>query len=661
MSWVKNNDWLKSDDQKIDWKQIRLFLSYYKPYIGWLALILSLGILSAAVMAFIPRIFTAMQEAFNVRDISSFVWALVAYGGLLVFQTIAMLSGRILRVYVSTQLNKKLIINYYSKLLSIGIEDFLLFQQRTNLFQRVIDATNITGQFSDIWLGGIQQAIITIITAVIIYQVSPTVSIVLLISTVIISVTVFYTADLVRRRRAEVLAANYPLVGKLLEVLGAISIIKVLSGSLQITNDVKNLIEGRQKAERKEAVVDSFSQSLISLLTTVSSLTAVSVAFSMVLGGQISVAQAFALYILVGWYLNSVSEVARSYHSLASISINIRNYHEVIDIPNERLDTLELLDEQNLLVEVEAEKPRFKEKVEVNLRGISSPASVKTLVGAGGLNAFSSGLGVLEVSNGNGKPQNFPNGNGNYKKKESPIITFDNVTFAYRNGPPVIKNLSLEIFKNEQTCLIGKSGGGKSTILRLMLGLLTPQEGKIIVDGENIADCPNLNAYRKKFGVVSQTDVLFEMSIRENLLFGLNQSISDKEMLEVLRMVDLEEKVLSLDKGLDTTYYESLFSGGQKQRFTIARALVRKPKFVLMDEPTSALDFENEEKILHAIDSLTTDRTTVTVAHRLSTIRSADRVLVLENGIIDSSGQHDELYETNEYYRSLCNYNSFIV
>jgi len=644
MSWVKNNDWLKSDEQKIDWKQIKLFLKYYRPYVGWLALILTLGILSALVMVFIPKIFVSMQSAFNAKDSSAFVWALAGYGGLIVFQSLAMFAGRVLRVYLSTDLNRKLIINYYSKLLSVGIEDFLLFQQNTNLFQRVIDATNITGQFSDIWLGGVQQIIITVITAVIIFQVSPLVFLVLLVSTAILSVTVYYTADLVRRRRAAVLAANYPLVGKLLEVLGAISVIKVLSGSLQITNDVKLLIEGRQNAERKEATVDSLSQSLISFLTTISSLTCVSVAFSLVLTGNLSVGEAFALYILSGWYLNSMSDVARSYHSLASISINIRNYHEVLEIPNEKL-------KQELLTpEIDVERDTVKEIAPVvSTKQVKAAKTQKVYEPVG----VSESVGSLPV---------LKNGNGNITKKDSPVIIFDDVTFAYRGGPPVVQDLSFEIRKNEQTCLIGKSGAGKSTIINLMLGLLTPQKGRIIVDSEDLFDCEDLNAHRKKFGVVSQVDVLFEMSIRENLLFGLNNhSISDDEMLETLEMVNLKEKVDSLEKGLDSIYYESLFSGGQKQRFTIARALIRKPKFVLMDEPTSALDFENEKKILTALSNLTDERTTVTVAHRLSTIKSADKVLVLQKGAISSSGRHEELYETNEYYRSLCNYNSFIV
>jgi ATP-binding cassette subfamily B protein len=292
-----------------------------------------------------------------------------------------------------------------------------------------------------------------------------------------------------------------------------------------------------------------------------------------------------------------------------------------------------------------------------SVKTISLPIAAKQL-------KMASGQKVLETvgaANGIGSVPALKNGNGKISKKEAPVIIFDDVTFGYRGGPPVVKDLNLEIFKNEKTCLIGKSGAGKSTIIRLVLGMLTPQKGRIIVDSENLLDCEDLNAYRKKFGVVSQTDVLFEMSIRENLLFGLTHRVPDDEMLDVLEMVDLKEKVTALDKGLDSTYYESLFSGGQKQRFTIARALIRKPEFVLMDEPTSALDFENEEKVLNSLSNLTEERTTITVAHRLSTIKSADRVFVLENGAIDSYGRHEELYKTNEYYRSLCNYNSFIV
>lgn len=645
MSWVKNNDWLKADTQKIDWSQIRLFLTYYKPYIAWLALSLFLGVLSALTMALIPRIFISMQQSFTTGQAAAFSWALVAYGGLIVFQNIALFLGRLLRVNIATELNKHLIINYYKKLLNVGIEDFTLFQQRTNLFQRVIDATGVTSQFSNVLLGGVQQVITVIIIGVIILQLSPAVFGLLAVSTIIIAISVFFTSDTLRRRRAEILAVNYPLVGKLLEVLGAISIIKVLSGSIKVTNDVSRLIENRQVAEKREALVDSYSQSLISLLTTAISLGCIALAFSMVLDGKLIIAEALALYMLVNLYLTPVSEAARSYQTLASVSINIRNYHEVLDMPNESLEIRENEEQSGVKTS--------RLKSENGLTPISDGAVVES---AAQLKVNSSAVGTnqnLSIHN-NGSNQQL-------KKTDRKVITFENVTFAYRGGEPIIENLNLEIYGNEQTCLIGKSGAGKTTLLRLILGLIKPQSGRIIVDNEDLSEVKNLNRFRQKFGVVSQVDILFEMSIRDNLLFGLNHFVSDDDVLRALEIVGLKDTVLSLEKGLNTNYYENVFSGGQKQRFTIARAIVKDPKFVILDEPTSALDFENEEKIIKALSDLTDGRTTITVAHRMSTIRAAGRVLVLENKAILASGSHEYLYAHNEYYRSLCTYNSFML
>lgn len=643
MSWTKNNDWLKSDSPKIEWKQVGLFLRYFKPHAGWLALSFALGISSAVIMAFIPSIFVSMQQAFNARQTSNFIWAIAAYGGLVLFQNLALFFGRLVRVNISTKLNEQLILKYYQKLLNVKLEDFTLFQQRTNLFQRVIDATGITGQFSDILLGGIQQAIIALIIGTIIFRISPLIFLILVLGTVIVAITIYFTAEAVRKRRAELLAVNYPLVGKLLEVLNAISIIKILSGSLKVTGDVSRLVDARQIAERRETRADATSQSIISLIITISSLSCVALAFSMVISDQMSVAEAFALYILVGWYLTPVSEAARAYQSLASVSVNIRNYHEVLQMSDER--------PESALNEVKSNVRIPENKIE------KLPAAVREITTLAGRNHIIAG----EVAENKFDVLVAPLSNGLNGDGGKPIITFRDVNFAYHGGEQIIKNLNLEIFKNERTCLIGKSGAGKTTFLRLLLGLLTPQSGEIIVDSEELSAIPNLISYRQKFGVVSQVDVLFEMSIRDNILFGLNKDVSDDEILEILEMVDLKRNILSMEKGLDTTYYENIFSGGQKQRFTIARALIRNPPFVIMDEPTSALDFENEERVLNAISSLTKNRTSITVAHRLSTIRSADRVLILEDGAIQMTGKHDYLYNHNDYYRALCEYNSFIV
>jgi ATP-binding cassette, subfamily B, bacterial len=239
-------------------------------------------------------------------------------------------------------------------------------------------------------------------------------------------------------------------------------------------------------------------------------------------------------------------------------------------------------------------------------------------------------------------------------------IVFENVTFAYPGSDPVLDGLTLEVIPGEKISLIGRSGVGKTTLLHLLLGFLTPQQGRILVDGEDISGL-NKNAYRKQFGVVSQSDLMFAISLRENLLFGLGEKRSDEEILQVLASVNLREDIEAASAGLDTIYSDHIFSGGQKQRMFIARALLRRPNIVLLDEPTSALDFENEGKVLHALESLAADRSTISIAHRLSTVRSSTRIVVLEDKRVLASGTHDELYESNDYYRSLCKFNSFMV
>lgn len=169
------------------------------------------------------------------------------------------------------------------------------------------------------------------------------------------------------------------------------------------------------------------------------------------------------------------------------------------------------------------------------------------------------------------------------------------------------------------------------------------------------------NAFRRQFGIVSQQDFFFATSIRENMLFGLDEPRADEEIARALSLVNLWDDVERLDKGLDTAYADDLFSGGQKQRFFIARSLLRNPTVVLLDEPTSALDFENEAQVIRALEALAGGRTTITIAHRLSTVRSSDRVLVLNERRIVAAGTHDELYAASDYYRALCQYNSFIV
>ena len=179
------------------------------------------------------------------------------------------------------------------------------------------------------------------------------------------------------------------------------------------------------------------------------------------------------------------------------------------------------------------------------------------------------------------------------------------------------------------------------------------------VGGENPALVDDLNAYRRRIGVVSQSDFLFDVSIRDNLCIGTRPR-SEAELKDVLTRVNMWDEVATLDKGLDEVFSDDTMSGGQRQRLLVARALVRDPEVILLDEPTSALDFENEREVLRALDRLVEGRTSLIIAHRLSTVRSADRVIVMRDGRIVADGSHDMLYETDEYYRALCDFNSFI-
>ncbi len=233
--------------------------------------------------------------------------------------------------------------------------------------------------------------------------------------------------------------------------------------------------------------------------------------------------------------------------------------------------------------------------------------------------------------------------------------------FAYLGGERLFKGLSLEIQPGERISLIGRSGVGKTTLLRLRMRFVRPQLGTILVDGVDISGIHDTDSYRRYFGVVSQQDFFFDVSLRENLLFGLPEPRDVADIKEALRSVDIWDRIEELPLKLNTVFSEDHFSGGERQRLFVARALLRNPRIVLLDEPTSALDFQSEAQVIRAVETLAHGRTTITIAHRHSTVRNSERVVVLNDGCIVASGSHTELYASNDYYKSFCDYNSFVL
>ena len=232
-------------------------------------------------------------------------------------------------------------------------------------------------------------------------------------------------------------------------------------------------------------------------------------------------------------------------------------------------------------------------------------------------------------------------------------ITFDHVAFQYHDAEsPVLKDVSFHIRPGETVAFVGGSGAGKTTILNLVIGFIKTTEGRILIDGMDL-NTLNLQSYRSHIAVVPQQSILFSGTIRDNITYGMNH-ISDELMDQVVKAANLEELIASLPEGLDTqiTEHGNSLSGGQRQRISIARAFVRNPRILILDEATSALDTISEKKIQEAIHNLVQNRTTLIVAHRLSTIRDADRIAVVGNGGIKEFGTYEELMELKgEFYR----------
>lgn len=233
-------------------------------------------------------------------------------------------------------------------------------------------------------------------------------------------------------------------------------------------------------------------------------------------------------------------------------------------------------------------------------------------------------------------------------------IKFENLSFEYVPGTPVLKNINMTVNQGETIALVGNSGGGKTTIVSLLPRFYDPTQGRITVDDTDIRDF-TLKSLRQNIAVVFQDNFLFSGTIRENIMLG-NETATDEEVSRAVKMAYLDDFITELENGLDTQIGERgiLLSGGQKQRVAIARAFLKNAPILVLDEATSALDNKAEAVVQKAIENLMRDKTVFVIAHRLSTIRNATKIVVINHGEIVESGTHSELMKIeNGAYRAL--------
>jgi subfamily B ATP-binding cassette protein MsbA len=232
-------------------------------------------------------------------------------------------------------------------------------------------------------------------------------------------------------------------------------------------------------------------------------------------------------------------------------------------------------------------------------------------------------------------------------------VRYDNVTFSYGDGTPVLRNVSLDVAPGEIVAIVGSSGAGKSTLVNLLPRFYDVTAGRVTVNEIDVRDV-TLDSLRSLMGFVTQEVVLFNDTVRNNIAYG-RADAAESQVIEAASAANAHEFISSLPHGYDTLIGESgvLLSGGQRQRLAIARALFKDPPILILDEATSALDAESERLVQQALNNLMRGRTTLVIAHRLSTVRRADKIIVLDAGQIVESGPHDDLLARRGIYRKL--------
>jgi len=249
------------------------------------------------------------------------------------------------------------------------------------------------------------------------------------------------------------------------------------------------------------------------------------------------------------------------------------------------------------------------------------------------------------------------NEHGEWPKQFKGKIEFKNVTFIHQNENenkrPTLNNLNFTIEPFQRVALVGPTGSGKSTLAKLILSLYRPQQGSILLDGKNVQNYP-LETLRKNIGYIEQEIYLYPRSIKENITFGKPEA-SEADMLNAAKLAQVDEFVRNFPNGYETIVGErgARLSGGEKQRVAIARAFLTDPAILILDDSVSAVDSETEERIGRAMENILKNRTTIIITHRLHTIRTSDKIIVLRHGEIAAEGNHKELLQSSEDYRRI--------
>ena len=232
-------------------------------------------------------------------------------------------------------------------------------------------------------------------------------------------------------------------------------------------------------------------------------------------------------------------------------------------------------------------------------------------------------------------------------------ISFENVSFRYEDGKEVLHNIDLEIPKGKNIAIVGASGAGKSTLVDLIPRFYDPSGGSIKIDGVDLREV-SISSLRALMGNVNQDPILFNDTIFNNIAFGVKDA-GMEQVIQAAKIANAHEFIMDKEKGYDTVIGDRgmMLSGGQRQRLSIARAILKNPPILILDEATASLDTESERIVQQALDYLMSSRTTISIAHRLSTVKKADEIIVMNEGRIVERGKHDELIEKNGYYKKL--------